>query len=223
MIEFNYHFRVFFIPLLALISPFIIVVWRVYKNKLSLVLSKKNIASFIIVWSLLALVIFTFLLYLTGGITVLLRLEKSFFVSNRAINWNATEHLSIIFVYDPGISLLVISILSALLYASIITLPKVCTLINSDENINNMTSGSATTTVTSSISATGSAFASTAVCCSTSTLSILAPSVGVFLGPFVPGLLIFSLAVSVYSFVKIVLPKFVIPSPVSVKNLISIT
>ncbi len=67
----------------------------------------------------------------------------------------------------------------------------------------------------SSVSASASAFASSAVCCSTSVLAVIAPSLTVFLGPFVPGLLIGSLVLLNYSFRSIVLPRFVIPNILS--------
>lgn len=215
MIEFGFSFRVFFIPLLALLTPLIMILWRVRKNNLELALSRRIIVRFIFALTTLSFLIFTLLLYLTSGILTAFRLEKGLFVTDRDITWHVTEQLRIIFVYDPGVSLLVISILSGLLYAALLTLPKICTAMDEKTTLDNVNLGSSASTGMSSISASASAFASSAVCCSTSVLAVIAPSLTVFLGPFVPGLLIGSLILLNYSFRSIVLPRFVIPAILS--------
>ena len=111
-----FYFRVFFVPIIALLTPGIMLAWRISRNKLTLALTRKTVLRFSIVWFIISMAIFTLLLYLTSGILTAFRLEKSFTIGNRDIQWNATEHLRVIFVYDPGISLLVISFLSGLLY-----------------------------------------------------------------------------------------------------------
>lgn len=218
----SFHFRVFVIPVIALLTPVVMLIWRVYRNKLKLALTKKTMFRFSLVWFILSMIVFTILLYLTSGILTAFRLEKSLTIGNRDIQWNATEHLRVIFVYDPGISLLVISFLSGLLYASLLTLPKVCTLVGKSVNEDDIKTSSGATASISSISSAMSAFATSAVCCSTSVIAVLAPSVALFLGPFVPGLLIFSFILLIYSFRSIVLPRFVIPSTLNNPGFVSL-
>jgi hypothetical protein len=212
VIEFGFFVRVFLIPIIALVTPFVMILWRVYKNGLEIALTRRVILRFVFALTTLTFLIFVLLLYLTNGILTAFRLDEGFFVTDRDITWNATEHLRIIFVYDPGISLLVISFLSGLLYAAVLTLPKICTVVDQKLAEDNINLGSGASTGMSSISATASAFASSAVCCSTSVLAVIAPSLTVFLGPFVPGLLIASFVLLIYSFRSIVLPRFMIPS-----------
>ena len=215
MIEIDYGIRVFLIPFIALIAPLVMILVRVKRNNLEIALSRRVIARFVFVLATLSTLIFTLLLYLTSGILTAFRLEKGYFITDRDITWNVTEHWRIIFVYDPGISLLVISILSGLLYSALLTLPKICTVIDERTGQDNINMGSNASTGMSSISASASAFASSAVCCSTSVIAVIAPSVSVFLGPFVPGLLIGSFLLLIYSFRSIVLPRFVVPNILS--------
>ncbi len=164
---------------------------------------------FVLVWIILSIFIFSLLIYLTGGINEFFYLEKGFFYDNRSLSWNASEHINITIAYDPGTSLFVVALLSGLLYATLITLPPVCTILPDKSYLETIKSTSGkTTSVTSSMSAAASAFASTAVCCSTSVVAVAAPSVSVLLGPFVPGLLFASFILLIYSFYKVVMPRF---------------
>ncbi|MHA2276852.1 MAG: hypothetical protein ACXAC2_13850, partial [Candidatus Kariarchaeaceae archaeon] len=148
--SYDFYFRVFIIPLIALLTPGIMLIWRIRKNHLEVALTRKTFLKFLIVLLGLSFVIFAILLYLTSGILTAFRLEKGFFISDSDITWHATEHLRIIFVYDPGISLLVISILSGLLYAALLTLPKICTIVDERIDENNIKGSAGASTGVSS-------------------------------------------------------------------------
>jgi hypothetical protein len=177
---------------------------------LEFAISRRRALTFFGTWITISLGIYALLLYLTGGVNTYFFLEEGFFYDDRGISWNVTKHLNITIPYDPGVSLLVVSILSGILYATLLTLPPVCTILPATSTMAAATSSTVgkTASVSSSVSAAASAFASTAVCCSTSVVAVVTPSVSVFLGPFVPGLIIGSFILLIYSFYTVVMPRF---------------
>ncbi|MHA2091040.1 MAG: hypothetical protein ACW98K_09290, partial [Candidatus Kariarchaeaceae archaeon] len=180
------------------------------RYNLEFAISRRRALTFFGTWITISLGIYALLLYLTGGVNTYFFLEEGFFYDDRGISWNVTKHLNITIPYDPGVSLLVVSILSGILYATLLTLPPVCTILPATSTMAAATSSTVgkTASVSSSVSAAASAFASTAVCCSTSVVAVVTPSVSVFLGPFVPGLIIGSFILLIYSFYTVVMPRF---------------
>jgi hypothetical protein len=200
----SYFIQTFLIPSFALLIPFMLFLNRKFRYNLELAISRRQALTFFGTWITISLGIYALLLYLTGGV------NEGFFYDDRGISWNVTKHLNITIPYDPGVSLLVVSILSGILYATLLTLPPVCTILPATSTMAAATSSTVgkTASVSSSVSAAASAFASTAVCCSTSVVAVVTPSVSVFLGPFVPGLIIGSFILLIYSFYTVVMPRF---------------
>ncbi|MHA2248939.1 MAG: hypothetical protein ACXAD7_01190 [Candidatus Kariarchaeaceae archaeon] len=193
----NYTLQTFVIPSIVLILPLLIFLFRKFKYNLRLALEKRVALAFITVWIILSISIYALLIFITGGINSFLFLEKGFFYDNRGLSWNVTTHIN----------------------ATLLTLPPVCTILPKKQLIEGASTTGKTASITSSMSAAASAFASTAVCCSTSVVAVVAPSVGVFLGPFVPGLLIGSFVLLLYSFYSVVMPRFPVISQTNIKTL----
>ena len=203
-------FFTFVFPAIALFIPLGVFLYRKYKYNLVITIDRRTLTRFLFTWFSLGVLLFILLLYLSSGINFFVQLEKGIFISIWQIDWNITEHLRITFVYNPGIGLIVVSVLSGLLYSSLLTLPKVCTInttLSQTSKDSGGAGGSASSSVASGVSGF-SAVASSAVCCTTSSLAIIAPSISVFLGPYVPFLMLFSFLLLIYAFYVVVMPKF---------------
>lgn len=197
----------FVLPIFALVLPAIILIYHVSRNNLKVILGTRQLLRFLAVWLVLGFGIFFLLLYLTGDLGHFFYLEPGFFAFEGGMQINLSRHIGLTIRYDPAISILVVSLLSGLLYATLLTLPPVCTYVPQYIEVTAKAGGTAST-LSGGLTGTISAISSTAVCCSTSVAAVIAPSLITLLGPFVPFMLFGSMAILIYSFVRIVLPRF---------------
>ncbi|PWI47908.1 hypothetical protein CEE45_09700 [Candidatus Heimdallarchaeota archaeon B3_Heim] len=210
MIEWNFLIEKSLPSLFFLLLPLILINLDHYRKKLEFNLDRVFWRKFIVLSGLLALVIFVALVYLTGGITSYYLLQEGFFLDERALTWNITTHLRIFIPYDPGVSLLAVSLLSGMVYGGLFTTKPYCKIIDvsNQENTKNTTKRqSAVSSVSTAVAGT-SALASGIVCCSTSLVAFISPALASFLAPVAPWLIILSLIMLNFTFFRYVLPRF---------------
>jgi hypothetical protein len=210
MIDWNFLIEISLPPIFFLSLPFLLVRINHHRKEIEFDLDRYFWRKMIIVSGLIGLVIFLVLIYLTGGITSYFRLQEGFFIDERSITWNITTHLKLFIPFDPGVSLFAVSMLSGVVYGGLLTTKPYCKIVDdiNEEGIKTASKQqSAVSSVSTAIAGT-SALASGVVCCSTSLVAFISPAFASFLAPVAPWLIILSLVMLNFSFLRYVLPRF---------------
>ncbi|MHA1542872.1 MAG: hypothetical protein ACTSQH_07835 [Candidatus Hodarchaeales archaeon] len=208
MIDWSYFIEQSIPSLLFLTLPIFLVLFLLHRSGKKLDLDKQLIVKFVLISGFLSLIIFTALIFLTGGINSYYMLQEGIFLEDQSFTWNITTHLKIYIPFNPGVSLLAVSLLSGIVYGGLIVTKPYCEIKDLSTPPNS--SGKITSAVssTSTAFAGASALASGVVCCSTSVIAFIAPGFASFLAPIAPWLIIFSLISLNFTFMKYVFPRF---------------
>ncbi|MHA2096839.1 MAG: hypothetical protein ACW98F_19660, partial [Candidatus Hodarchaeales archaeon] len=126
MIDWSYFIEQSVPSLLFLILPIFLVLFFLNRSGKKLDLDKQLIVKFVLISGFLSLIIFTALVFLTGGINSYFRLQEGIFLDERSFTWNVTTHLKIFIPFNPGISLLAVSLLSGIVYGGLIVTKPYC-------------------------------------------------------------------------------------------------
>lgn len=195
-----YILQTFIVPIIALIIPGLIILRKKYKENLTFVLNRKTVVKLTVFWAFLSFTVFTILIYLSGGLNNFYYLEAGGpKIFERSLEWNFTSNIRLNIPIYNAMNLFTVSVLSGLMYATLIVLPPICVVGNQIQKVS--------TSTLSSITSGASAIASSVVCCSTSLVAVIAPAFSLVIGPFIPSLLVASIAILLYSFYKVVLPR----------------
>lgn len=218
MINWSFFIEQSILPFFFLILPPVISSIQLKRNGKKFDLDRQLIAKFLIISGFISVGIFIVLVFLTGGINSYYRLQTGIFIEDRSFTWNVTEHLKIFIPFNPGISLLAVSLLSGIVYGGLIVTKPYCEIDDLTSNVNTSTKRTSAASSTSTAIAGASALASGVVCCSTSIVAFIAPGFASFLAPIAPWLIIFSLATLNLTFAKYVFPRFPTKSKSNVSN-----
>ncbi|MHA1237201.1 MAG: hypothetical protein ACTSQ9_06045 [Candidatus Hodarchaeales archaeon] len=208
MIDWNYLIDQSITPLFFLILPFFLSLYQITRSNRKLNLNKPLVGKFVLISGLLSLLIFTALIFLTGGINSYYRLQEGIFIDARSFTWNLTNHLKIYIPFDPGISLLAVSLLSGSVYGGLIVTKPYCRINYLTTTPDSSTKRTSAVSSTSTAIAGASALASGVVCCSTSIIAFITPGFASFLAPIAPWLIIISFISLNLTFMKYVFPRF---------------
>lgn len=217
-IDLIYLLEVLFIPLTALLAPWALAGLKWRKSNVKPLLSRSQAVKIAALSPIFSLFIFSALIFLTGGISSYFFLEEGLItVSDREIAWNATKHLRILIPFFPGTSFLVVAVLTGIFYAGLLTFPPHCAMPRTDNKSNTTSTtmatskkvgmGATSASTTSSVVASVSALASGAVCCTTSVIALVAPTVGALLAPISPFLIVISLVILDLSTWRYLIPR----------------
>ncbi|MHA2307587.1 MAG: hypothetical protein ACXACU_19580, partial [Candidatus Hodarchaeales archaeon] len=172
-------------------------------NNRKLAMERIDFLKFVILAIGLSILIFSVLIFLTGGINNYFFLQVGLFLEERSLVWNVTNHLRIQIPYNPGVSLLVVAIFSGVIYSGLISTRKYC-VISDEEGLKKPTAVSSA----SSVIAGSSALASGVVCCSTSIISLISPAFSAIVAPISPFLIVFSFILLNFTLFYYVIPRF---------------
>ncbi|MHA2176203.1 MAG: hypothetical protein ACXABI_15350 [Candidatus Hodarchaeales archaeon] len=193
MIDWQYLIEISFLPILFLIFPLAFIKVKHWRREIKFSLDKKTFMKFFIISSAISLGIFGLLTFLTGGINSYYRLQEGIFIDARSFTWNITNHLKLYVPFNPGISLLAVSILTGIVYGGLLTTKLYCEINTAETNLSSSTKRSSfVSSISTTISGT-SALASGVVCCSTSVIAFISPAFASALAPIAPWLIIISL------------------------------
>ncbi len=199
--ELSTFLNVIFLPIVSIVLPFFLLFEK--GKRAELTIPHFVIRRFLLAALGLAFLVFTLLIFLTGGIAQFYYLEKGVFMSSSELRINFTDRWAFIFLFFPGTSFVVISILSGIIYAAQLTLPPSCVIKEVK-----MAESHLGKTASSSFGAMATASASIVSCCSPSAVAILSPVAASLVAPFIEELIVLSFILLNYSFIKIVIPRF---------------
>jgi hypothetical protein len=206
--DWQYLIEISFLPFLFLIFPLVFIKVQHRRKEIKINLDTKTAVKFLIISTGISMGIFGLLIFLTGGINSYYRLQEGIFIDDRSFTWNVTNHLKLYIPFNPGISLLAVSILTGVVYGGLLTTKLYCNLNTGEtKTLNSTNRSSFVSSISTTISGT-SALASGVVCCSTSVIAFISPAFASALAPIAPWLLVISLLLLNITFFKYVLPRF---------------
>ncbi len=195
------------VPVLSLILSIGLLAYKLFTIKYDIYLERKTIVGFMIVWILIFTTLFGILLFLTGGVNKFFFVENSFAITYDTVQYGFGEKYLVLVPTFQFFNFMVISMLTGLVYSTMLTLPKICTRIPVETETIESKSSKVEAGISTASAAT-SALAGVSVCCTTSIVSLLIPAVASVLAPVTPILLVISQFMLVYTTHKTVFPRF---------------
>ncbi len=195
------------VPALSLILSIGLLAYKLFTIKYDIYLERTTIVRFIIVWILIFTTLFGILLFLTGGVNKFFFVENSFAITYDTVQYGFGGKYLVLVPTFQFFNFMVISMLTGLVYSTMLTLPKICTRIPVETETIESKSSKVEAGISTASAAT-SALAGVSVCCTTSIVSLLIPAVASVLAPVTPILLVISQFMLVYTTHKTVFPRF---------------